>query len=112
MTGAKEMRQKIREHMDGLLGSDAVLAVPSAPGPAPIINMPQAALNDYRKSLVALTSIAGLAGLPQVRLHPPCAAVESQCHSTQRRCVALAQHLHPSECLARVVMLWNAEKPR
>lgn len=69
MTGAKEVRQKIREHMDALLGSDAVLAVPSAPGPAPIRNMPQDELQDYRKSLLALTSIAGLAGLPQVCAH-------------------------------------------
>ncbi len=66
MAGAKEVRQKIREHMDRLLGSDAVLAVPSAPGPAPILNTPNDQLQEYRKSLLALTSIAGLAGLPQV----------------------------------------------
>ena len=65
------MRQRIREHMDALLGSDAVLAVPSAPGPAPILNTPQAELHDYRKSMLALTSIAGLAGLPQVCVHFP-----------------------------------------
>ena len=66
VASAKEMRRKIREHMDGLLGSDAVLAVPSAPGPAPVLNTPQNELHSYRKSLIALTSIAGLAGLPQV----------------------------------------------
>ena len=69
MAGAKEMRQKIREHMDALLGSDAVLAVPSAPGPAPVLDTPQNELHNYRKSLIALTSIAGLAGLPQVCVH-------------------------------------------
>ncbi len=68
VTGAKEMRQKIREHMDALLGSDAVLAVPSAPGPAPVLKTPQDELHSYRSSLLALTSIAGLAGLPQVCL--------------------------------------------
>ncbi len=69
VASAKEMRQKIREHMDALLGSDAVLAVPSAPGPAPVLGTPQNELHNYRKSLIALTSIAGLAGLPQVCVH-------------------------------------------
>jgi len=63
---AKEMRQRIREHMDELLSSDAVLAVPAAPGPAPILNTPQNKLATYRKNMLSLTSIAGLAGLPQV----------------------------------------------
>ena len=53
--------------MDELLGDDAVLMVPSAPGPAPILNTPLQKLNSYRASLISLTSIAGLAGLPQVR---------------------------------------------
>ena len=52
--------------MDELLGSDAVLAVPTAPGPAPILNTPQNKLATYRKNMLSLTSIAGLAGLPQV----------------------------------------------
>ena len=51
--------------MDKLLGDDAVLMVPSAPGPAPVLNLPQNELNTYRKQLISLTSIAGLAKLPQ-----------------------------------------------
>ena len=53
--------------MDKLLGGDAVLMVPAAPGPAPKPNVPTADLNNFRTKLVALTSIAGLGRLPQVR---------------------------------------------
>ena len=60
------MQQKIREHTDVLLGSDAVLAVPSAPGPAPVLDTPQNELHNYRKSLIALTRTSGLASVPQV----------------------------------------------
>ena len=60
------MRDVVIKHMHELLGDDAVLMVPSAPGPAPILNLPQNELNTYRKQLISLTSIAGLAKLPQV----------------------------------------------
>ena len=63
---AKRMREAISQHMDDLLGDDGVLMVPSAPGPAPMLNLPQNELNTYRKQLISLTSIAGLAKLPQV----------------------------------------------
>ena len=63
---AKQMRESISQHMDDLLGDDGVLMVPSAPGPAPMLNLPQNELNTYRKRLISLTSIAGLAKLPQV----------------------------------------------
>ena len=64
---AKEMRERIRTHMDALLGDDGILIVPSAPGPAPVLNTAQDRLATYRKNMLSLTSIAGLAGLPQVR---------------------------------------------
>ncbi len=63
---AKQMRESISQHMNDLLGDDGVLMVPSAPGPAPMLNLPQNELNTYRKQLISLTSIAGLAKLPQV----------------------------------------------
>ena len=53
--------------MDQLLGGDAILMVPAAPGPAPKPNIPTAELDHFRSNLVALTSIAGLGRLPQVR---------------------------------------------
>eukprot|EP00878_Enallax_costatus_P017900 GHUV01018815.1.p1 GENE.GHUV01018815.1~~GHUV01018815.1.p1 ORF type:complete len:449 (+),score=59.15 GHUV01018815.1:982-2328(+) len=66
-TTADAQRQLIKQHMDQLLGTDGVLALPTAPGPAVKINTPASQLNDWRRSLLSLTCIAGLAVLPQVR---------------------------------------------
>lgn len=65
---ADAKRQLIKQHMEQLLGSDGLLALPSAPGPAVELNTPADKLDSWRKSLLSLTCIAGLAGLPQVRL--------------------------------------------
>lgn len=59
--------RRVRAHLSQLLGDDAVLALPSAPGPAPEIGLPGAALDDWRRRVMSLTCIAGLGGLPQVR---------------------------------------------
>lgn len=64
---ANTQREDIRRHLDALLGDDAVLFVPSAPGPAPFLKTPQEELNQFRMRLLALTSIAGMCGLPQAR---------------------------------------------
>lgn len=63
---ADAKRQLITKHMQQLLGSDGVLALPTAPGPAVLLNTPADQLDDWRRSLLSLTCIAGLAGLPQV----------------------------------------------
>ena len=65
---AEELRAQITRHLDELLGTDGVLAVPSAPGIAPKLNTPQQELNMFRQRLISLTCIAGLSGLPQVRI--------------------------------------------
>ena len=54
--------------MNALLGNSAPILLPSAPGPPPVLNMEASALNVFRQKLLALTSIAGLAGLPQVSM--------------------------------------------
>ncbi|EFJ51249.1 hypothetical protein VOLCADRAFT_116484 [Volvox carteri f. nagariensis] len=61
-------RRRIRSHLLELLGSDGLLVVPTTPGPAPPVNTPPADLDAWRTRLISLTSIAGLAGLPQVSL--------------------------------------------
>ena len=63
---ANDLRERVRKHVDALLGGNAVLLVPSAAGPAPKLATPQEQLNSYRMRLISLTSIAGLCGLPQV----------------------------------------------
>ncbi len=60
-------RAAIAARLDGLLGADAAVLVPSAPGPAPRLRTPPGELDAFRARLIALTSAAGLAGLPQAR---------------------------------------------
>lgn len=51
--------------MDDLLSDDGVLMLPTAPGPAPACGAADAD-PQLRFKVLSLTSIAGLAGLPQV----------------------------------------------
>jgi amidase len=67
-------REAVRGHLEQLLGADGCLLVPTAPGPAPPLALPARELDDWRKRLLSLTCIAGLARLPQVTL--PVAAVD------------------------------------
>ena len=64
---AQEQRKQISTHLQELLGKDGVLMLPTAPGPAPILNTPPAELDLFRSRLLSLTCIAGLGGLPQVQ---------------------------------------------
>lgn len=60
--------RRIRAHLVQLLAGGAVLALPSAPGPAPLIGLPGPQLDDWRARVMSLTCIAGLGALPQVSL--------------------------------------------
>lgn len=72
---ATAARAAFRARLDELLGEDALLVLPSVPGPAPSLATPPADLADWRLRVLTLTCIAGLAGLPQVSL--PLAQVDS-----------------------------------
>ncbi|PNH09034.1 Amidase 1, partial [Tetrabaena socialis] len=74
LAAANIQRAAIRAHLVSLLGPDGVIALPTTPGPAPPVNTPPAQLDAWRTRLISLTSIAGLAGLPQV--HLPLARVD------------------------------------
>lgn len=63
---AAERRAAATQRLAGLLGSNGVLALPTAPAPAPLLNTPAAELDAFRTSLISLTCIAGLSGFPQV----------------------------------------------
>lgn len=65
---------RVKETVDAVLGKRGVISVPSAPGAAPLKGLDGSALDAFRTKALALTSIAGLCGLPQVTI--PCAAVE------------------------------------
>jgi amidase len=64
----RPLREDVARHMDALLGDDAVLCLPTAPGIAPKLNTPGAELETFRARAFALLSIAGLARLPQLSL--------------------------------------------
>ena len=55
-------------HVQNLLGDDAMLCLPTAPGIAPKLNTPPAELEVFRGNAFALLSIAGLASFPQISL--------------------------------------------
>ncbi|MFY0762437.1 amidase [Metabacillus dongyingensis] len=63
-----EQWKSIRHRMDKLLADDALLVIPTAPGPAPLLNLQGKTAEQYRARTMQLTCIAGLAGLPQVTL--------------------------------------------
>lgn len=65
---ARARRETIRARMDALLAGGAVLAMPTAPGAAPLKQLPTVELEVYRTRMLALTSVAGLCGLPQVNV--------------------------------------------
>eukprot|EP00884_Botryococcus_braunii_P020532 jgi/Botrbrau1/7162/Bobra.0143s0032.3 len=60
-------RERITQHMGELLRDDGLLMLPTAPGPAPERGAADAD-PELRFKVLRLTSIAGLAGLPQVSL--------------------------------------------
>jgi amidase len=62
------VRERVRMAVTGLLGDDGVLLLPTAPGPAPVMNWDPALLDEFRYRVIALTCVAGHAGLPQVTL--------------------------------------------
>ena len=61
-------RQRVSEQIDALLAGGDILLMPTAPAIAPLKNTRQADLDQFRARTVAMTCIAGLAGLPQVNL--------------------------------------------
>jgi amidase len=65
---AKSKREEIARRMSELLAGNAVLALPTLPGIAPLLNTPAAELEDFRGRAMSLLCIAGLARLPQVSL--------------------------------------------
>jgi amidase len=69
----RPQREAVASHMNALLGDDAVLCLPTAPGIAPKLKTPAADLEAFRARAFALLSIAGLARLPQISL--PLAAI-------------------------------------
>ncbi|MDL4841013.1 amidase [Aquibacillus rhizosphaerae] len=71
-----EHRKSIQQKMELMLGDEGLLIIPTAPGPAPLKNLPNDQLEDRREKTMRLTCIAGLSGLPQITI--PVASVEGK----------------------------------
>lgn len=65
---ADEARDEILARLAEILPEGAVLAFAAASGPAPLIELDAAAKGSLRSRTIAMTCIAGLAGLPAVSL--------------------------------------------
>jgi amidase len=65
---AQATRERFRERMVRMLGSDGVLMIPTMPDTAPLLSEGEESLNDYRNKALNLLCLAGLAGLPQVSM--------------------------------------------
>jgi amidase len=68
VAAAQGVRDAVTARMNELLGSDAVLCLPTTPGIAPLLDMPAESLGEFRNLALSLLCIAGLAGLPQINL--------------------------------------------
>ena len=71
---ARPLREAFAQRLGDLLGEDALLMLPTAPGIAPRSDGDAESLRAHRSAVLSLTSISGLSRLPQVTL--PLARVE------------------------------------
>jgi amidase len=65
---ARARREEITQRMDQMLRGDAVLALPSISGIAPLRGAPAEVIDEVRRRALPMLCIAGLARLPQVSL--------------------------------------------
>lgn len=72
---ARALRERIRTRMRELVADGGVLVFPTAPGVAPLRNLPDEDLQEFRLKALALLCPAGHAGLPQISM--PLGAVDS-----------------------------------
>ena len=68
IAAAEARRVLIRSRLDELLDDDALLLLPSAPGPATRVDATMAEHERVRVRTIGITCIASLGGLPQVSL--------------------------------------------
>ncbi|WP_312095676.1 amidase [Niallia sp.] len=64
----QQKRRIIKQRMEKLLEEDGILIIPTAPGKAPLLNLPLEELEVKRSQTFQLCCIAGLSGFPQVNL--------------------------------------------
>jgi amidase len=65
---SQTIRNAFRARFSSLLGSDAVLILPTMPDIAPLLSVSDESLNDYRNNALNLLCLSVLSGLPQVSI--------------------------------------------
>jgi len=65
---ARQVQAQAREHILQTVKPGTILALPTAPGIAPPLDLSPEELDQFRTRVMRLTCTAGLAGLPQVNL--------------------------------------------
>lgn len=65
---ARALRDEVRRRLVALLPPGTLMLAPVTPGIAPLLGMPEPALDGFRATALALLCPAGHAGLPQVSL--------------------------------------------
>jgi amidase len=65
---ARRVLDQARAHLRALLPPGTILALPTAPCIAPLIDTPADVLESFRVRVMRLTCIAGLSGLPQISI--------------------------------------------
>jgi amidase len=68
LTAAESQRALLQAELSGLMGDDAWLVLPSAPGAPPLRGQSDDAMNAYTALALTLTAPAGLCGLPQLSM--------------------------------------------
>jgi amidase len=63
---SRRVQDEARRHIRTLIPAGTVLAIPTVPCIAPLLDTPADALESFRMRVMRLTCIAGLSGLPQV----------------------------------------------
>nr|WP_145404387.1 amidase family protein [Paenibacillus xylanexedens] len=65
-TEEANLRARVKQTLVDLLGEQGLLAIPTAPGPAPLLGLEGSEAEAYRAKTMQLSCIAGLSGLPQI----------------------------------------------
>ncbi len=69
VAAASARRRAITAHVEGILGADGVICLPTSPRAAPLRGTPADQVEvEYRNQAMRLLCIAGLCGLPQISL--------------------------------------------
>lgn len=65
---ARTQREVITAHLVSTIHEKGVIALPTAPGPAPLLSCSGAEMNTYRNHALTLLCLSGHAGLPQISI--------------------------------------------